>query len=53
MREFLTKRYDAHVDLVESGGGVFEIFVDGTLMFSKKSEGRFPSERELAELNLT
>ena len=49
-RDILGKRYEADVDLVESGGGVFEISVDGTLVFSKKKEGRFPSEQELTEL---
>ena len=50
MGEFLEKRYEADVDLVETGGGVFEISVDGALVFSKKKEGRFPSEQELTEL---
>jgi selT/selW/selH-like putative selenoprotein len=35
---------------VKSRGGVFEITIDGTLRFSKKALGRFPSEEELAAL---
>jgi len=35
--------------LRKSGGGVFEITVDGKLRFSKKQAGRFPTEAELAE----
>jgi selT/selW/selH-like putative selenoprotein len=35
--------------LVKSSGGVFEITVDGKLHFSKKQEGRFPTEAEVAE----
>ncbi len=34
-------------ELVKGGGGVFDVFVDGELIFSKKSEGRFPDEEEI------
>ena len=37
---------DAQVTLRKSGGGVFEITVDGRLGFSKKATGRFPSDEE-------
>jgi selT/selW/selH-like putative selenoprotein len=36
----------AQVTLRRSGGGVFEITVDGRLGFSKKATGRFPSDDE-------
>jgi selT/selW/selH-like putative selenoprotein len=32
---------------VRSSGGVFEIAVDGVLKFSKKAEGRFPTDVEI------
>lgn len=35
------------VSLNRSGGGVFEITVDGKLRYSKKKEGRFPTEAEV------
>ncbi len=35
-------------ELVPSSGGVFEVEVDGKLVFSKKKEGRFPEFREIA-----
>jgi selT/selW/selH-like putative selenoprotein len=38
----------AEVQLRKSGGGVFEITVDGRLRFSKKATGRFPTEDEVA-----
>jgi len=46
---------DAQVLLVPSTGGVFEVEVDGKLIFSKKedvgtSENRFPNDGELLEL---
>jgi selT/selW/selH-like putative selenoprotein len=36
------------VTLRKSGGGVFEIAVDGRLAYSKKATGRFPTEQEIA-----
>jgi selT/selW/selH-like putative selenoprotein len=33
--------------LRRSGGGVFEITVDGRLAYSKKASGRFPTEDEV------
>ena len=35
------------VSLRKSGGGVFEITVDGRLRYSKKQTGRFPTEDEV------
>ena len=42
--------FDADVELVKSGGGVFEVTVDDRLVFSKKALGRFPGPGELASL---
>jgi selT/selW/selH-like putative selenoprotein len=35
------------IRLRKSGGGVFEITVDGKLAYSKKSSGRFPTDEEV------
>jgi selT/selW/selH-like putative selenoprotein len=43
----IKKRYGITVQLIESGGGVFEVRKDGKLIFSKKAVGRFPSEKEI------
>ena len=43
----LKRQPAAQVDLRRSGGGVFEITVDGTLAFSKKATGRFPTDEEI------
>lgn len=40
----------AEVAYERSGGGVFEITVDGELKFSKKALGRFPTDEEIATL---
>ena len=42
--------FGADVELVKSGGGVFEVTVDDRLVFSKKSLGRFPEQGELKGL---
>jgi len=36
---------------VRSSGGVFEIFVNGQLKFSKKALGRFPTDAEVDALS--
>jgi selenoprotein W-related protein len=35
--------------LVRGGKGVFDVKVDGTLVFSKYEQGRFPEHREVLE----
>jgi selT/selW/selH-like putative selenoprotein len=43
----LAKVPTARVALRRSGGGVFEITVDGRLAYSKKATGRFPADEEV------
>jgi selT/selW/selH-like putative selenoprotein len=43
----LAKEPSAQVTLRKSGGGVFEILVDGSLAYSKKASGRFPTDEEV------
>ena len=38
------------VALVPAGGGVFEVRLDGELIWSKKAQGRFPDSKELKQL---
>ena len=42
----LAKMPSARIDLKKSGGGVFEITVDGRLAYSKKATGAFPTDEE-------
>ena len=37
----------ASVEIVEGSGGVFEVTVDGGLIYSKKDTGRFPETGEV------
>lgn len=36
--------------MIPSGGGVYEVTVDGELVFSKKSLDRFPEDGEVVRL---
>jgi selT/selW/selH-like putative selenoprotein len=38
------------LELVKSAGGVFEVTVDGNLIFSKQSLERFPAYQEIPML---
>lgn len=49
-RDDLIMAFGADVEIVKSGGGVFEVTVDDRLVFSKKALGRFPGPGELASL---
>ena len=46
----MKKSRDADVELIASSGGVYEITVDGKLVFSKKKLGRFPEDGEIQRL---
>lgn len=39
----------AGVTLVPGRGGIFDVRVDGELIFSQKREGRFPEPREIKD----
>lgn len=38
------------VSLVPGSGGIFDVLVDGKLIFSKNKTGRFPNEGEISKL---
>lgn len=40
-------RLTEEAELVKSSGGVFEVEDRGTLIYSKKSKGRFPGDNEI------
>jgi selenoprotein W-related protein len=51
-QELLTTFVDdlAEVALVPGTGGVFDIRLDGQLLFSRKDAGRFPEAKEVKQL---
>ena len=50
MREDLNEKFGYWAELIESSGGVFEVTVNGDLIFSKKSLDRFPEDNEIINL---
>ena len=47
----MKNRYpDMVIDLIRSGGGVFEVELDGQLIYSKKRTGRHCSPEEIFAL---
>jgi selT/selW/selH-like putative selenoprotein len=36
-------------ELVRGGGGIFNVTVDGTRIYSKHDTGKFPTEEEIVE----
>ncbi|MBU1565341.1 MAG: Rdx family protein [Proteobacteria bacterium] len=50
MGDELRTAFGAEVLLQASSGGVFEVAVDGNVVFSKKKLNRFPEEGEVAYL---
>ena len=43
-------KHPADVELVKGGGGIFDITIDGALVYSKKQTGRFPTDEEVDAL---
>ena len=50
LRDELVSKFGITSELIESGGGVFEIRANGHLIFSKKELSRFPEEGEIKDL---
>jgi selenoprotein W-related protein len=45
----LKKHCGVEAKLIKSSGGVFEVVVDGELVYSKKATGDFPDEMQLVK----
>ena len=45
----LKKETGAEAVLIAGGGGVFDVVVDGKLIYSKAKMGRFPNPGEITE----
>ncbi len=45
----MKRELDLEPRLIKGGGGVFDVVVDGQLVFSKHRVGRFPEPGEVVE----
>lgn len=48
MRDELYSKFGIQSELIQSSGGVFEVELNESLIFSKKQSGRFPDDGEVA-----
>ncbi len=49
MAATIKKELGIDSEIVRGSGGIFEVTVDNQKIFSKKDEGRFPSEKEIID----
>ena len=45
----IAKETRIEAELIEGGGGVFDVVVDDELVFSKHAEDRFPEHQEVID----
>lgn len=50
MGDELKKTLGAEIELIGGANGIFEITVDGKMIFSKSEQGRFPETEEIVSL---
>ena len=50
LRESIQSKFGVNAELIKGTGGVFEVTLNNSLIFSKKELGRFPNENEIEDL---
>ncbi len=50
MRDSIESKFGIKAELIKGTGGVFEVSLNNSLIFSKKDLGRFPNENEIEDL---
>ena len=50
MAACLKDRFDVDAELIEGAGGIFDVAVDGEIVYSKHDTGRFPEHDEVVAL---
>lgn len=46
----LKDEFSVDAELIAGSGGIFDVKLDGDLLFSKHEKGRFPEEAEVVDL---
>jgi len=49
LADALKKEFGVQAQLIEGSGGVFDVHVDGTQIWSKHDVGRFPEDSEIVD----
>lgn len=47
MAELIKEEIGVEPDLIKGGGGIFDVVVDGKMIYSKHKSGRFPEPYEV------
>ncbi len=47
MQAAIKEKYGTTATLKEGAGGIFEVFIDGTSVYSNESTYRFPTDEEI------
>jgi selenoprotein W-related protein len=50
LRESIQSKFGVNAELIKGTGGVFEVSLNNSLIFSKKELSRFPEENEIEDL---
>ncbi len=46
----ILESHSVEVELIEGSGGIFEVEVDGDIVYDKAETGRFPLQGEVSDL---
>lgn len=49
MQEAIKKKYGIVADLTEGAGGIFEVSIDDTVVYTNQTTYRFPTDEEIFE----
>ncbi len=47
MADAIKKEFDVTAEMIKGSGGIFDVRLDGKLIYSKKETGRFPEHAEV------
>jgi len=50
LKESIQRQFGVEAQLIEGSGGVFEVTLNNSLIFSKKKLGRFPHDNEIEDI---
>ena len=50
LRDSIESKFGIKTELIKGTGGVFEVSLNNSLIFSKKELGRFPNEKEVENI---
>ena len=50
MGDELKKKFGADIELIAGSNGIYDVTVDGKMIFSKSGQGRFPKTDEIISL---